>query len=73
LLSQCEYALNSTYQVAVKNIPFNIIYGFIPTLPIDNTLSSLTVPAVGNTVAARLKVQLQVKKALADSQRSMEV
>ena len=67
LLSQCEFALNSTYQDVVIDVPFKIIYGFNPAVPLDRTLSNLKVPASNNLVAARRCVLMQVKKLLADA------
>jgi hypothetical protein len=56
MLSQCEYALNSTYQDGISNVPFKVVFGFNPTLPLDTTMNNLKVPAVADVVAARLSV-----------------
>lgn len=41
LLSQCEFALNSTYQTAVNDVPLKVVFGFTPRVPVDISLDSL--------------------------------
>jgi putative transposase len=56
MLSQAEYALNATYQEGISNIPFKVVYGFNPTLPLDTIINNHKVPAVADVVAARRSI-----------------
>ncbi len=53
-------------------MPFCVIYGFDPVLPLDHTTSSVQLPAVSSFVAARALVHHQVTTSLAESRRRME-
>ena len=56
LIGQCEFAFNSTHQVAIDDVPFRVIYGFVPRLPIDVSLSHFHLPAVEDFVSAHQSV-----------------
>lgn len=53
MLRQCEFALNSSFQEAVNDVPFKVVYGFAPPLPIDIQLAPLQMPSVVDFVSAR--------------------
>ena len=37
----------------MRDIPFRVVFGFKPALPLDRSLDDLRLPAVENLVAAR--------------------
>ncbi len=49
-----------------------MLHGFVPTLPLDITTSSVQLPAVASFVAARAEIHHQVTTSLAESRRRME-
>ena len=53
LLSQCEFSLNSTFQDAVQGVPFEVVHGFVPALPMDVQLDTVQLPAVQDFMTAR--------------------
>ena len=38
-LSQCEFAINTSISESHQQIPFQVVYGFTPALPIDHTIN----------------------------------
>ena len=66
-LAQCEFALNSTFQTAVQDVPFRVVYGKSPTIPLDVSLASVQLPAVSDFVQTRLDVQKRVLDSLKES------
>ena len=72
-LAQCEFALNSTFQTAIGDVPFRVLYGKLPTIPLDVSLSSVQLPAVTDFVSTRNEVQKRALDSLKESQSRMEV
>lgn len=71
-VSQCEFALNSSVQDATGNIPFVVLYGCVPQLPLDSHVSSIQQPSVVDFITHRDLVQKQVKANLELAQKTMK-
>jgi hypothetical protein len=70
-LDQCEFAINSTVSTAHSRSPFEVVFGFVPSLPLDTALE-LRSHTAEDLVAARIQVHTQVKELLAKSAAAME-
>ena len=55
----------------MQSVPFKIIHGFTPRIPLDTSLDSFHLPAVQNFVALRENTQLQVQSSLKLAQERM--
>lgn len=71
LLSQCELALNSTFQDTIQNAPFAVVHSFGPTVPLGVHLDSVQLPTLQNLVKSRKDVQQRIFASLKDSQVRM--
>ncbi len=52
-------------------MPFRVIHGFLPTVPLDVSLASVQLPAVQDFVVKRKEVQNCVLDSLSESQKAM--